>query len=142
MVMNRDKIKFKKLLNEFRSLKYELEYIEDVCREGNEEFESYHREYCKENEIDISTLNKIHRSRVEKIFGINKKSIKKAMDLKEIKKEFDSKDIFRQIARKIHPDKIGNDDPKKKEYEEDFKKVASAIDEGRWGDLFNIAEKN
>ena len=139
--MSRDKIKFKKLLNEFRSLKYELEYVEDICREGNEEFESYYREYCRERQIDLNTLNKQHKARVDKIFGNNHKNIKKAVDTKAIKEEFDPRDIFRDIARKIHPDKINNENPMKKEYEEDFKKVSSAIDEGKWGELFDIAEK-
>lgn len=139
--MSREKLKFKKLLNEFRSLKYELEYVDAVAREGNEEFEIYYRQYCAEKQIDIDTLNKQHKARVESIFQKSSKNIEKAVEIKQIKEEFDSKDIFRQIAKKFHPDLIKDDDPKKKEYEEAFKQAADAVNNGKWGELFDVAEK-
>ena len=52
----RDKLKFKKLLNEFRSLKFEGEYIEDVLLEAHEDFESYYNKFCEDKGISIKDL--------------------------------------------------------------------------------------
>jgi len=134
------KLKFKKLLNEYRSLSYELKYIDAVLRDSNPEFEVYYRHYCVEEEIDIVNLNKKHSSRVNQIFS-NQTGIAKAVEKKQRQGEFDSKSLFRQVARKFHPDLLQMDDPRKEEYEETFKKAAAAVDNAAWGELFDIADK-
>ena len=62
-------VKFKQLLNEYRSYFYELQYIEEVLKDSNEEFEIYYRQYCAEKDIDIAGLNKTHAKRVEDVFS-------------------------------------------------------------------------
>jgi len=134
------KLKFKKLLNEYRSHSYELKYIKEVLKDGLPEFEIYYRNYCATNDINLQDLNIKNSARVDQIFsdcdGLEKFSPKKSrLD------EFDSKHIFRQIAKRFHPDTLAVDDPRKEEYEEVFKKAVGSIEEGEWGDLFNIADK-
>ena len=138
--MNKARLKFKKLLNEYRSLTYELEYVEFVSRTGNEEFEVYYRKYCSERDIDLAELNKNNSTKVDNIFNKSSTAIKKAVEEKMRKEEYDPKKIFRQIAKKFHPDLIGND-PRRTEYEEAFKNASNAIDTGCYGKLFDIAEK-
>jgi len=143
--MKRGKFKFLKLLNEYRSLKYELEYVQDVLREGHEEFEIYYRQWCAKNNVDLAELNKRNQRKVDMIF-IQEKShrMKEDLAIKEFKEEKreekNFKDIFRTVARKLHPDKLEDSDPRKEEYEEAFKKAAGANEEGRWGDLFDVVD--
>ena len=133
------KLKFKKLLNEYRSLSYEMKYMEEVLKEGLPDFEIYYRQYCTEEDIDLGSLNKKNAIRVKEIFS-SSTAISKAVEGKMRQEEFDSKKLFRQIARRLHPDTVMDDDPHKQEYEEAFKRAASAITEGRWGELFDVAD--
>jgi len=134
------KLKFKKLMNEYRSLFYELKYMEAVLRDGNQEFEIYYRHYCEQNDIDLKALNHKHATRVRQIFS-NQTGITKAVKIKMRQGEFDSKNLFRQIAKRFHPDTLASDDPRKEEYEGVFKKASGAIDECRWGELFDVADQ-
>jgi len=134
------KLKFKKLLNEYRSLSYELKYMDAVLLDGNPEFEVYYRHYCEEEGIDIQQLNKKNATRVNQLFS-TQTGIAKAIETKQRQGEFDSKSLFRQVARKCHPDLLQLDDPRKEEYEETFKKASAAVDNASWGDLFDIADK-
>ena len=135
----RKKLKFKKLLNEYRTHFYELQYIKDVLKEWLPEFEIYYRQYCAQNNIDLKTLNSNNTTRLKQIFSTTESLLKpKPKDSR--REEFNSKDIFRQIARRFHPDSVGADHPQAKEYEEIFKKATQAIEMGNWGDLFDIAD--
>jgi len=136
----RKKFKFKKLLNEYRSLAQELKYLNEVLTEANKYFDIYHKEYCNSKEINLVELNLKNSDKVKEIFS-NNKGPALSVEKIERQKEYDSKDLFRQIARKFHPDTLGFDDPNKFEYEEVFKTASSAIDNGNWGELFNIVDK-
>ena len=145
--MKRGKFKFLKLLNEYRSLKYELEYIRDILTEGHQEFEIYYRTWCAENNVDLEELNKRNQRKVDMIF-IEEKSyaIKEQMVVKKFKEENtsgddDFKKVFRSVARKLHPDTLKGDDPRKEEYESAFKRASSANESGQWGDLFDIVDQ-
>ena len=134
------KLKFKKLLNEYRSLSYELEYMKEAMVIANDQFETYYREYCRKNNISISDLETKNKPKVKQIFqkaAIDKKKIQEVMS----KKDYDHKGVFKEIARKIHPDKLQSDDPRYEEYETSFKQAADAMTTGKWGSLFDIAEK-
>lgn len=136
----RKKFKFKKLLNEYRFLDQELKYLDEILVEANKYFEIYHREYCTQNDINLAELNSKHSDKVSEIFS-DGVGIKLSVEKIERQKEYDSKDIFRQIARKFHPDTLKMDDPNKFEYEEVFKEASAAIDNGNWGKLFAIVDK-
>lgn len=124
-------------MNQYKALQVELEFVKEVTRDYGPEFEQYHREYCSKNNIDINKLNKEHSSEVAKIFSNNKPK-----KTKNSNPSYNVKNIFRDLARKFHPDKIPNDDPLKQEYEEIFKSVTSAMEESDWGRLLSIADEH
>ena len=136
----RKKFKFKKLLNEYRYLLRDLEYVNEVLIEANKDFEIYHKKYCIENEIDLKEMNKENSTRVKNIFS-SQSTLSVSIEKVKRQEEFDSKNLFRQIARMFHPDTLSKDDPNKIEYEEIFKKASAAIDNAEWGKLFDIADK-
>ena len=136
----RHKHKFKQLLNEYRYLSKELKYINEILIDANKEFELYHKEYCEKNNIDLKNLNQKNSEKVKKIFS-NSTAISKSLEKNSRQEEYDSKEVFRQIARRFHPDKLDQEDPNKKEYENVFKRAVSAIDEGNWGELFDIVDE-
>ncbi len=144
--MKKDKFKFLKLLSEYRSLNYELKYVKEVLSDAHVEFEKYYRTWCVENDIDIGELNKRNQRKVDMIF-IQEKSFNMTRELamREFKEEKndakDLKHLYKSIARKLHPDTLMEDDPRKSEYEEAFKKATAADRAGRWGDLFDIVDK-
>lgn len=137
--MNKLKLKFKKLLNKYRSEFYELEYVSEVIRETNQEFEEYKNKYINKKRIAIEKLNEKHQERIKNIFSPSPliKKISKA----RVEENYDSKKLFRQIARKFHPDKLSSDDPRFDEFEGVFKAAKNAIDNNSWAELFDIAEK-
>ena len=107
---------------------------------ANAEFETYYRGYCRGKDISISDLESKNKFKVDQVFqkaAIDKKGIQEIMS----KKDYDHKIIFKEIAKKIHPDKLQNDDPRYEEYEASFKQAATAVSTGKWGSLFDIAEK-
>ena len=52
----REHLKFKQLLNQFKSLKFEEEYVKDFLMEANEDFEESFDNYLKENGITMDDL--------------------------------------------------------------------------------------
>tara|TARA_B100000287_G_C20529120_1_gene740066 strand:- start:65 stop:649 length:585 start_codon:yes stop_codon:yes gene_type:complete len=131
------KLKYKRLLNQYRYLEIELAFAKEVVKEYSLEFETYHREYCSKNDIDIDKLNKENSANVAKMLSPKKKKIEK-----NTTPDYNLKNIFKQLARKFHPDKIPNDDPLKKDYEEIFKTVTAAMEKSDWGKLLSIADEN
>ena len=92
------------------------------------------------NDIDLKALNSKNQKKINHIFQESNKLFKPAP--KESRSgEFDSKNLFRQIARRFHPDSVGANHPNVKEYEDVFKRAAQAIENGDWGELFDIADK-
>jgi len=138
----RKKLKFKKLLNHYRSLQYEEEYVKEVLKEAHIEFDEYYREFCRIYLVNIERLEKKKNDRLKAAYEQSEKPSMKGVDEKLRAKDYDHKNVFKQIARKLHPDKLSEDDPRLKEFEDDFKTAAAGINDGNWGDLFNIAEKH
>ena len=54
--MNKSRLKFKKLLNEYRSEFYELQYVNEVINDTNSEFDEYKKKYINKKRIDIENL--------------------------------------------------------------------------------------
>jgi len=141
--MRRKKLKFKKLLNEYRTLKFELEYIREVINTSQWEFEDHYRQYCLDNDINLQELNSKNEKRVEEHFACKgSEAIKNSIQIIHQKEEFNSKEIFKQIARKFHPDTISDDDPDKEKKENVFKRATDAIDKAKWGELFDIVDEH
>tara|TARA_R100000458_G_C8216097_1_gene202010 strand:+ start:179 stop:799 length:621 start_codon:yes stop_codon:yes gene_type:complete len=144
--MKRDKFKFLKLLSEYRSLSYELKYVKEVLEEGHIEFEIYYRQWCADNGVDLEQLNERNQRRVDMTF-IEEKShkMRQGLALKEFKEDAEeTKDLrylYKALARKLHPDVVGSDDPRKDEYEDAFKRATRANETGKWGEFFDIVDK-
>jgi hypothetical protein len=140
--MMRKKLKFKKLLNQYRALQYEHEYIKEVLKDAHIEFDAYYRRFCEIYLVNIERMEKKKSEQVRQAFEASDKPTMKGIEEKIRAKDYDHKKIFKQIARKLHPDKLSPDDPRLEEFENDFKTAASGITDGKWGDLFSIAEKH
>ena len=134
------KLKFKKLLNEYKSCKFELEMVREILKDGHLEFEVFYRRWCAENEVDLDQLNKEKSNQVQMIFEKQEKGLIK-LDRPEEKNTNKHKKVYREIARKIHPDKLETSDPRFWEYTNAFKTVTNAMDNENWGDLFEVVEK-
>ena len=136
----REKLKFKKLLNEFRSLEYEFEYNSEILKEAGETFECTYLKWCEDNGVDIEGLQKEKNKKV-----VIKQPTKEQREDTSIappqEKQTKHKDVFRSIARKIHPDKLKEEDPRKEEFDDAFKKANSAMATGEWGGLFDVIDK-
>ena len=128
-------------MNEYRSLFYELEYINDILKEANVEFEFYKNKFCSKKQVNVGQLNQKHSKRVKKIFSPAPAVVKEIIK-KEKQSRYDAKKLFRQIARKFHPDTLPLNDARAEEYEDIFKSASAAIDEGNWGQLFDIADQH
>ena len=137
------RLKFLKLLNEFRSKNYELEYVREVLKDAHLEFEVYYRKWCLENNVDLNKLNEENKRKVDMVFIESKTTKLRARLINqemEDKKE-DFKKLYKMIAKKLHPDKLKTDDPRKMEYEEAFKKASNANSSGKWGEMFDVVDK-
>ena len=126
--------KYKRLRKELQFLQSELEYVEEVLREWHLIFEEYHRDYCERKQIDLDQLNKQSSKRVHQLIP---KPVKKdnGLILHESKKDKGAfKKIYKQIAKKLHPD-IGGD-------EEQFKKATTAMQEKNFEKLLDICDEH
>ena len=138
----RKKLKFKKLLNQYRSLRFELEFIEDVLSEYHLIFEETYRKYCVENDIDLQALHEQNQEKVEKLFSnkpVPKEEEEEIVENKAMSSRH--KSLYRDLAKKLHPDLLPEGDPRYDEYEQAFKEAAAAFDNSSWGDLFDLAER-
>ena len=146
--MKKDKFKFLKLLNEYRSIEYELKYVKAAVEDAHLEFEIYYKTWCANNGVDLDELNRRNQRKVDLIFMENKShAIKQGLMLASFKEEKQKtnsnlKQVFKSIARKLHPDLLSRDDPRLEEYEEDFKKASRANEEGLWGELFDVVDRH
>jgi hypothetical protein len=134
--------KYQKLLKEVNYLRSELDYQEEVLRVAHLDFESYYREWCANNDIDLDGLNQQHSRRIDDILpsGIpagqydDKDHLitTENIDIKRKANKFSK--LYKKLARELHPDKdIGN--------AEKFKKVAQAYNEGQWSILLEAASE-
>lgn len=136
------RLKFLKLLNEFRALDYELKYVKEVLQDAHLEFEVYYRQWCEDNGINLEVLNKQNKVRVDAVFKKSSTTeIERLVEQKTEKAQKDFKSLYKAIARKLHPDALKSDDPRKFEYSEAFKKATEAKSKGRWGQLFDVVDK-
>ena len=125
--------KFTKLRKELQYWQSELEYVQEILKEKHFEFEEHQQKFCKENNIDLAALNNQNHEAVQEIItSANPK--KRVVDFKAKKQKRQMKSIYKQLARKLHPD-IGGD-------EQQFKEVTSAMSENNFEKLFDICEKH
>jgi hypothetical protein len=135
-----ERFRFKKLLNEYKSSEYELKMVREILKDAHLEFEVYYRQYCAERDIDLAGLNESNREKVDVIFEKQEQGLVPTAAPKEKKSKH--KDVYRSIAKKIHPDKLDSADSRYWQDYMDFKDATRAMSEGRWGTLFDIADRH
>ena len=123
--------KFKKLRKELDYWESELEYAQEILKEWHLKFEEFYRQYCTDNNIDLARLNKENSEKVNQIIP---KPAKKEIEFEDRTDERYFKKIYKQLARKLHPD-IGGD-------EEEFKKATSALREKNFQKILDICSKH
>ena len=131
--------KYQKLLKEVNYLRSELEYQNEVLKSAHHEFESYYREWCANNDIDIDTLNKKHSQSITTLMPKTKTQVHdendaiipiKDIEIKRKANKFSK--IYRTLARELHPDK-------EKGNEEKFSRICDAYNNGEWSVLLDAA---
>jgi hypothetical protein len=146
--MKKDKFKFLKFLNEYRSIESELRYVQEILGDAHLEFEVLYRVWCAENDVDLKELSEKNQKKADLIFTErHSNKVKQGLALIAFKEEKHAetkslKDVYKAIAKKLHPDNLKMDDPRRVEYEEDFKRASAANNEGRWGELFDIVDRH
>ena len=139
--MSKKNLRFKRLLNKYRSIASEVESTSEIIDEMQDYFNDCLDDYCGKNEIDLEALKKDKEERIKQLLQVSNEQVK-GVEEKIQEQEYDSKSLFRQIAKKFHPDTLETGDPDKEEKEEIFKTAMRAIDECNWGLLFDIAAKH
>ena len=123
--------KFKKLQKELDYWQSELEYIQEVLSEWHLKFEEYYRQYCADNNVDLARLNKENSEKIDQFIP---KPVKKEIQFENKTDQKHFKKIYKQLARKLHPDVGGN--------EEEFKKATSALREKNFQKILDICSKH
>ena len=103
-----EKYRFKKLLNEYKSLEYEYMMVKEVLKDAHLDFEVFYRQWCALRDIDLKELNQKNQKVIEKTFYQNETGI--VTTEKPKKKTQKHKDIYKALAKKIHPDKLDTAD--------------------------------
>jgi len=132
--MSIEQKKYRRLRKELQFLQSELEYVQEVLKEWHFTFEEYHRDYCKRKGINLDQLN---RQSGEKVSQLIDKPIKKETGVikYENKSNKDTfKKLYKQIARKLHPD-LGGD-------EKEFQRATSAMQEKDFEKILDICDKH
>jgi hypothetical protein len=132
--MSIEQKKYRRLRKELQFLQSELEYVQEVLKEWHFTFEEYHREYCKKKGIDLDQLN---NQSGEKVSQLMEKPIKKETGVIRYENKNDKdafKKLYKQIARKLHPD-LGGD-------EKEFQRATSAMQEKDFEKILDICDKH
>ena len=135
-----EKYRFKKLLNEYKSLEYEYKMVKEVLKDGHLDFEVFYRQWCSLRDIDLDQLNKDNQKKVTQVYQQNETGIVPAEKPK--KKTEKHKDIYKALAKKIHPDKLDTADSNYWKDYMDFKDTVTSIADENWGKLFEIADRH
>ena len=139
--------KYKKKVKELLFARSELEYQELMLKDAHYEFEEYYLRYCAENNIDLQSLKQDNEQKVDEIF-VQVTNTKNELIHKPLQEEKRSKTkafnlIYKEIAKKLHPDKLSIFLPEDeiKEKENMFKTAAGAMGSADWGKLLEVADK-
>tara|TARA_B100000131_G_scaffold304748_2_gene330073 strand:+ start:115 stop:822 length:708 start_codon:yes stop_codon:yes gene_type:complete len=164
-----EQLRWKKVINQLRYMYEELDIINDMINEAAPAFQEYYEEYCMNRDIDISELNRKHAERIKQLYP-PPPEIDKSVEFIEYtgsvglvayagdmmntdnyivdEDDRDMHDIFTKLFKKlatvVHPDKwVGEEhsDSKRKEMQELFSTVVSALKEKRYFVLIDCAEK-
>jgi len=126
--------RFTKLRKQLQFYQSELEYIQEILKEEHHNFEEFQRQYCEENNIDLTTLNNQNSETVQTM--MQAASVKKEVlvDFKAHKEKNQMKKIYKQLVKKLHPD-VGGD-------EKEFKKVTTAMAQNNFEKILDICDEH
>ena len=63
------KLKWKRALSRLRFCYDELEYTQELSKDTAVEFEAYYRRFCAQKNINISSLDKQNKERLDTLYG-------------------------------------------------------------------------
>ena len=109
----REHLKFKQLLNQFRSLKFEGEYMEDVLMHAHVDFDEACKEYMEENDMrteDFTNEEVEHDAPPQEESGEIFETTPEPEELRLFKK------AHRKLVKILHPDRIRKNDSRKEEF--------------------------
>jgi len=162
------RLKWKKTLNEYKFLKQELQFIKSIASEAGPNFQQHYENFLSERDIDLTELNNDHHEQIKEAYGIDEEisgevpqiecnstelvthnhQVEKTNEVQlseddiEIHNLFSK--VFKNIALKIHPDKIDlykHDYKQRRQMEDDFKNANQALKDRDYFILIEIAEK-
>jgi len=159
-----NKLKWKRSLSRLRFCYDELEYTRESSKAAGAEFETYYRKYCAEKNIDISELDQKNRERLNDLYdryniaadntesdasivphdGAPKnKSPDQEMTTDDIAMHESFSKLFKQIALKLHPDRIDKTLPKEeRELRINmFQEANQAFEDKKYYFLLDLADK-
>ena len=142
--------KYKKLVKELLFAYSELEYLNEVLLEAHRDFEEYYQSFCREKSVPIGELNNKNSDKLKKIYPPKEQKTDEEGIVQYEKSVIESpahkvfQRMYRQIAKKIHPDKFSSREitPEIQEKIESFKQVTSAYDKKNWAEFLDICEKH
>lgn len=131
------KLKWRHALSQLRFCNDELEYTIESANAAAPDFEAFYRKFCAQNNINISELDNANKERLKKLYGNQKitdgntdqqaipessgdcaivvhnnphlqASEKYQMNADDIAMHDAFSKLFKQIALKLHPDRISN----------------------------------
>tara|TARA_R100001509_G_scaffold165145_1_gene145437 strand:- start:1040 stop:1744 length:705 start_codon:yes stop_codon:yes gene_type:complete len=166
------KLKWKRALSTLRFSYDELDYVKEASKAAAQEFEAYYRKYCAENGINISQLDRQHKDNLDKLYGRNEITDGNADKQPQIQSagetaivihdqvplgndeeyQMTADDIamhdafsklFKQIALKLHPDRIDKSlpDDEQKLRISMFQNANQAFEDKKYYILLDVAEK-
>ena len=164
-----DKIRWKRMVNEVRFLHNERDLVVEIIKEAGPQFHEYYLRLAAQNNLDVHELNKKHQQKLEELYRdmSPKKSLTSEQDssdsgslamyegpqiledndyqiLKDDTEIRDSfKKLFKQLALKLHPDKITGAVTIEQGMENLrlFQEAQSALSEQRYFVLLDLAER-
>ena len=166
------KLKWKRALSRLRFCYDELEYTQESAKAAAPEFEAFYRKFCRENNIDIVTLDKNNKQKIDKLYGRNEIADDNTNQQSDINSPGDAtiivhdknslqdseqyemtaddiamhdafSKLFKQIALKLHPDRIDKSlpDDEIKMRVNMFQKANQAFEDKKYYFLIDLADK-
>ncbi len=151
----------------YKFLKEELHITQTIAKDSAGDFQLYYEDFLNQRDIDLHELNRQNHARIREAYGIEEEisgdvpviessgtdliatslPIKKPEELQlsedEIVIHNAFSKLFKNIALKVHPDKIDplkHDFDQRRKMNEDFKKANRALKEREYFTLIELAE--
>ena len=166
------KLKWKRSLSRLRFCYDELEYTTEAAKAAAPDFEAFYRKFCATNNISISKLDKSNKDRIDELYGRNEITDNNTEqqpnvnssdnttivihnnnsfgDDKEYQMNADDiamhdafSKLFKQIALKLHPDRINKSlpDDERKMRVNMFQKANQAFEDKKYYVLLDLADR-